>query len=209
MRIGDRVLLIIAMLLCIAVSAYLFAIVWGLLPLQRLVQVLYNIMDAWYYRIGVTALLLLMAIGFVRLLFVRTGSGQVLLKEGIAINQAGDVRISVEALRQMCEEVAKSDPRIEMLSCSVNSTAQGLVIGIKAHCRGEQYIPAIVEALQQKISQMLRESCGITTAKIQVLVEKAEVPKISTSTVQAKEPSAQSDAASVDTGIASEETTHG
>ena len=99
MRIGDRVLLIIAMLLCIAASAYLFAIVWGFLPLQSLVQALYNIMDAWYYRVGVTALLLLMALGFVRLLFVRTNPGQVLLREGIAINQSGDVRISVDALR--------------------------------------------------------------------------------------------------------------
>ena len=175
MRIGDRVLLIVAMLLCIAVCGYLFAIVWGLLPLQGLVQVLYDIADAWYYRIGVTALLLLLFLGFAKLMFIRVGSKQVLLQEGIAINQAGDVRISVEAIRQMCEQIAKKDPRIELASCTVNSTNQGLSIGIKAHCKGEQYIPGIVETIQRNIVQMLKDTCGITNAKVQILVEKADI----------------------------------
>ncbi len=175
MRLGDRVLLIVAMLLCIAVCGYLFAIIWNLLPLQGLVQVLYDIADAWYYRIGVSALLLLLFLGFAKLMFVRVGSKQVLLQEGIAINQAGDVRISVEAIRQMCEQVAKKDSRIELASCTVQSTNQGLSVAIKAHSKGEQYIPGIVETIQQNIVKMLKDTCGITNAKVQILVEKADI----------------------------------
>jgi hypothetical protein len=70
MRIGDRVLLVVAMLLCIASCAVLFAVVWGFMPMARVVELLLHVTSAWYYRIGVSALLLLLIIGFTKLLFV-------------------------------------------------------------------------------------------------------------------------------------------
>ena len=141
MRIGDRVLLVIAMLLCIATCGYLFAVVWDMLPMQNFVQVLYRISNAWYYRIGFSALLLLLMIGFTKLVFIRTGTKQIPLQDGIPISQNGDVRITVDALRQMCEEIAKQDHRIDLTGCTIASTPQVLNIAIKRVARVNRIYP--------------------------------------------------------------------
>jgi hypothetical protein len=168
--------LVIAMLLGIATCAYLFAILWDLLPMYDFVQFLANANATWYIKIGVSALLLLLVTGFFLLMFVRTGTRSISLQEGIPITAQGDVRITVDAIKQMCEEVVRQDKRISLCDCSVHySPQQGLVIGIKAEYKGEQNIAGIVESLQKSISDMILRSCGLSNVKVQVLVEKAEI----------------------------------
>ena len=174
MKIGDRILLILAMLLCIAGCGYIVALSWGVLPLAEATRVLLYIADNWQMQVLVTIGAIVLIAVFIKLMFVRVGASKVKLQSGLAITAQGDVRITADALCELCNHVAVQVPGVRNATCGIAQSAERLNVSVKANCSSEQSVPQIGAQLQGTIKQALADTCGITNASVQVLVEKAE-----------------------------------
>lgn len=174
MKIGDRILLILAMLLCIAGCGYVVALSWGWLPLAEATRVMLYIAANWQMQVLVTIGAIVLIALFIKLMFVRAGGANVKLQGGLAITSQGDVRITADALCELCNHVALQVPGVRTATCGITQNAQGLNVSVKANCSSEQSVPQTGAQLQGSIKQVLIDTCGITNANVQVLVERAE-----------------------------------
>ena len=199
MKIGDRILLILAMLLCIAGCGYIVALSWGWLPLAEATRVMLYIAANWQLQVLVSIGAIVLIAVFIKLMFVRVGGGAK-LQGGLAITPQGDVRITTEALCELCNHVASQVPGVRTATCTIAQHAEGIGVSVKANCSSEQSVPQIGAQLQNTLRQALIDTCGISNANVQVLVEKAEPtvapPVTAQPTVQQPAPQSSYDGAS-------------
>lgn len=166
MTLLDRVLLTIYALAVAVVSVFVISAYLGLPPAWNTMVIL-NVLSAWQ-TVPIATLFLLFSI---RVLF----SG--LRKEHSSVTamthktELGEVRISMDALRNVAQRAALSVRGIREAKTAVHAADGGLVINARVAASAQDRVPALSTSIQNIIKQSVEESTGMTVKEVRVLID--------------------------------------
>ncbi|MBQ9988680.1 MAG: alkaline shock response membrane anchor protein AmaP [Clostridia bacterium] len=173
MRAWDRILLILASLISLTVCVWLIVFLWGFVPLSYLTNLFAFIMAKWQIKVLATAVLCVLMALFIRVMIIRIRRKTAGLKLTDEVAVGGDkaVSISVAALGELCTQVAKEESGIKEASCAISRVDGMLQIAMKVQCSGADPVPYVANKLKSDLAQMLKDTCGVENAAVNVLVE--------------------------------------
>lgn len=173
MRVWDRILLIISSLVGMGVCLCIIAFIWGILPFDYLMFCLDYLVGKWQLQVLTTIALALICFLFLRVMFIRIRKRGLThkLADGVSVGTNGDVKISAEAIGDICTQVVKQMDSVNNATCSITQAAQDLAVSIKVQCTGSESVPTLADRIKREISQMLSDTCGINNSAVSVMVE--------------------------------------
>lgn len=167
MGMGKRIILAILGICAFLSGLFLILLALGFLTARMLLFAGRIAGDLNYTLLGA----LLFVVGII-LLFFSVQSGK--KKEEstlVSFTEVGEIRISFRAVENMILNASRKIKGIREVNTRLNYTEQGLVIYLRIKVIPDVPIPALVEELQGKVREYVRETSGTDVAEVKVLVE--------------------------------------
>lgn len=180
-RVADRLLVALAGLLLIALSAGLVAEAFFAVPLLKALAAFLASRETVNMVIAASCAVVLLLLGLycVAMLFRRRGG-----KRGFVMQctENGELSISIRAIEGLVQKCVDQHDELHFNSMSLQNTRNGLIIRLRVALAGGVNIPLAVGALQKQIKQYVTACSGVDVLEVRVQVE--------TSDSKLKQPSA-------------------
>jgi uncharacterized alkaline shock family protein YloU len=169
MSIFDRIILTIytIMLALLSLGVIVISLPLRLVPLELIGTSISSIYGHWEASlVGVVFFLI-----SIRLLLAGIRSRR---KENNTIvhhNELGDVHISITAIENLVEKVARHIRGVRDVKVSAKHTTNGLKINLKATVSPDTNIPTITAEMQEKVFDNVKNIVGVELADMLVIVE--------------------------------------
>jgi uncharacterized alkaline shock family protein YloU len=169
-KVADRLLLFlfsIAILFCSAI-VLIASFGWiGYGTVIGMVNSMYESAAVNYAVIGVSAVLLVLALRF---LFVALRTNRERVGSIDQRTEFGDVRISLETVENLSLKAAMRVRGVKDLRARIGVNEKGLLIQLRTVIDGESSIPQLTEELQRGVKAYVEEVTGIPVATVTVFV---------------------------------------
>ncbi len=83
----------------------------------------------------------------------------------------GDVHISLDAVKNLVEKIARHTRGVRGVKVRVNHDEQGLKVYLKAVVSPENNVPSVSEELQKRVHEHIKNTVGVALVDVQILVE--------------------------------------
>ena len=173
LKVFDRILLAILLIVAILTSVVLFAMALNIVPLDMatafIAQFYLNTHNALILA-GSGLILLLIAL---KLLFAGRGERKPELPASALIRQSdiGGAFISLQAIDSMVQKFCASQQRIRESSTSVRAAEGGVTIGVRLSVLPDTDVVTVTTELQESLKEYIERLTGIHVNEIGVLVE--------------------------------------
>lgn len=167
MGIIDRMILSIYTLLLMAISIIVIILSLGLFSFD-IIWTIINDNIYGRYEVALAAVVFLLVSLRFFLAGVRTRSKH---DPFIHRGENGSVFITIEAVRNMVEKVARHSKGVRWVKVRVNNLHEGLLIKIRAIISPECNVLAVSAELQQKVRERVKNTVGIELTEVEVVVE--------------------------------------
>lgn len=166
MGILDRVMMSLYTFSLIFLSVAVFLLSLNVLTVDQVVAVLNTFSGNWH----VTALALLFLLVSVRLLLAGVRSNQT---RGALVHHTdrGDVKISLFAVENLIEKVARYTHGVREVKVKVEKAEQNLRVIIRAVISPESHVPTVGKEIQQRVYDHIQHTVGVELREIRVQVE--------------------------------------
>lgn len=166
MGIIDRIILSIYTFLLAFLSIVVMLLSWRLIPLEWAGTSLAYVYGQWEASL-VGAIFFLVS---VRLLLAGLRSRKI--KDTIVHhNDMGDVHISLAAVENLIEKVARHMRGVRGIKVKVVLDGPGILVKINAVVSPESHVPTVAGDIQNRVHEYIKNTVGIELADVQVVVE--------------------------------------
>lgn len=86
-------------------------------------------------------------------------------------NDMGDVHISLDAVENLVEKVARHIRGVRGIKVKVTLAGQGITVQLKAVVSPESHVPTVAGEIQSRVHEYIKNTVGIELADVQVTVE--------------------------------------
>lgn len=176
MRIVDRILLTLLMLVVLALSVGLILLSVGAITADGVSSTLTAMFESnWVGSvIGCIVGVLLLAFA-VKVLFVRARQSAYAPTVLIKATEIGTIRITLVALDQMVQNFAKSLPSVRNVKSTIISREDSASIVLRVSVMPDAIVPEVTQNLQQGVKAHVEQHAGILVSDVQIVVETASV----------------------------------
>ena len=185
LKVFDRILLGILLIVAILVSFVLFGIAANVIPQEKVtwfVSLFYMFTENSLILAGSGLVLLLIS---VKLLFAGKSKKADVRPASALMKQTefGGTYISLEAIDSMVQKHCRALPRVKDVHTTLQSTETGITIGIRLCVLPDTDVVTLSGELQKSLKENIESLTGITVNEIGVLVESAAAPVATTAAV--------------------------
>ena len=177
MGLLNRLFLCLYALAVLLLTLGAFAFVFPLLPEFYFLEAYSFAAAQWETTAGVLAVLFLLSVHFLVSSLTGTAKKAHEDKEVILVHSAsGDVKVAVEAVRNMMEKLTRAVPGVREAKVRVRSersaeTGSSVKIGIHIVIGQEQNVAAISDAIRSSAEQHLHETVGVQDFALEIAVD--------------------------------------
>lgn len=171
-RVADRLLVALAGLVLIALSAALVAQMFFAVPLTDWVaQALSVRATSSLVLLGAVAAVLLFVGVYCLCMLFRHGKG----KRGFVLQKTenGELSISIRAMESLVQKCVDKHDELHVIGTALETTRDGLIVKLRIGLAGGVSIPLAVSALQKQIKQYITACSGVDVKEVRVQVETA------------------------------------
>ncbi|WP_371369452.1 hypothetical protein SRRS_26150 [Sporomusa rhizae] len=86
-------------------------------------------------------------------------------------NDMGDVHISLDAVENLVEKVARHIRGVRGIKVNIKLADQGIAVQMKAIVSPESHVPTVASEIQTRVHEYIKNTVGIELADVQVMVE--------------------------------------
>ncbi|WP_425061158.1 hypothetical protein SCACP_19370 [Sporomusa carbonis] len=86
-------------------------------------------------------------------------------------NDMGDVHISLDAVENLVEKVARHIRGVRGVKVKVTLSGQGVTVRLKAVVSPESHVPSVAGEIQKRIHEYIKNTVGVELTDVQVMVE--------------------------------------
>ncbi|SDD36372.1 alkaline shock response membrane anchor protein AmaP [Sporomusa acidovorans] len=86
-------------------------------------------------------------------------------------NDLGDVHISLDAVENLIEKVARHIRGVRGIKVKVALAGQGISVKLKAVVSPESHVPTVAGEIQNRVHEYVKNTVGIELADVRVMVE--------------------------------------
>ena len=178
LKVFDRILLGILLIVAIIAAFVLFGMAANLITesmVTSFIALFYMFKENAMILAGCGLVLLLISI---KLVFAGKGKkaevrpASALMKQ----NEFGGTFISLEALDTMVQKHCRAQQRVRDCHTTLNSSAEGVTIGIRLTVLPDTDVVTLTSELQQSLKEYIENLTGISVREIGILIENASAP---------------------------------
>lgn len=166
MNILDRIILSIYTILLIMLSLVVILLALNFFPLDLVWTSITYINGKW--QAALIGFVLLMVSIRLLLAGVRSQKGR---DNIVHHTEMGDVNISVSAVENLVERVARHIKGVRGIKVRVSSCEKGVKVKIKAVINPESNVPNVCTDMQKRVHEYIKNTVGVELADIQILVD--------------------------------------
>ncbi|MBP2653004.1 MAG: hypothetical protein H6Q73_573 [Firmicutes bacterium] len=169
MGIFDRIILTIytIMLALLSLGVIVISLPLRLIPLELIGTSILSVYGHWEASLAGAVFFLVS----IRLLLAGIRSRRNENNTIVHHNELGDVHISITAVENLVEKVARHVRGVRDVKVSAKHTTNGLRVNLKATVSPDTHIPTITAEMQQKIFDNIKNTIGVELADMRVIVE--------------------------------------
>lgn len=172
MKTARCIVLVLVALLMAAFSVFWLTVCWSIVAADAVTGAVVGLQGSWLaVGLGTLAGLLLLGAS-VFLLYSEFASGKPEEAYNIAVSDHGEIRMTGNCLRQMCDAFAAGIPGVKEVRSNMKMGEAGLEIYLRVGISLDMPIPTVTRRLQEALRTYLQETAGTPVAVIAVLVDK-------------------------------------
>ncbi|NLB42472.1 MAG: alkaline shock response membrane anchor protein AmaP [Clostridiales bacterium] len=175
LKIGDRILLIILVLILMLFSLGLLAMVIGIIPASNVGSIISEANRGMSAIVTVTIAVILFIVGLRLLVASLIPPKQ--LSTILAITELGVVRVSVATLDTLTQKAVHSFQEVKEVKSVVLPDADGARIQLKITILPDVVMPELTQSIQTKVKEYVESLSGINVKEVQVYIENLSIAK--------------------------------
>ncbi len=175
LKIGDRILLIILVLIIMLFSLGLLAIAIGIIPANSISSFISEANHGMTAIVTAAIAVILFVVGL-RLLVASLIPPKA-LSTILATNELGVVRVSVATLDTLTQKAVQNFQEVKEVKSLVLPDADGARIQLKITVLPDVPMPELTQSIQTKVKEYIESLSGINVKAVQVYIENLSIAK--------------------------------
>lgn len=170
-KLFDRILLAVFMLLIIAASVTVLACAWGAIPLENTRYTVDLAITTLWGRIWASLAALLTLVVGIKLLLIHEPAARspraALVKNG----ELGTVSITIPALDTLVQKSVHSVPGVREAFSQISVLPQGIGIFLRVSFMPDVVIPETSDKIQTAVKEFVQNHAGVSVVEVRVSVD--------------------------------------
>lgn len=170
-KLLDRILLSIFMVLMIAISLVVLACVWGVVPVANVRATVDYFVTGFWGRVWMITGSLIVLLVSIKLLFMHEPAKRTPQAALIKNGELGTVSITIQALDTLVQKAVHSVPGVRDAISQITVLPQGLSILLRLSFMPDVVIPEITETIQKTVKDFVQAHAGVAILEIRISVD--------------------------------------